>query len=320
MSCDSATDRRLRTAPFARRRSRGLTLIELLTALTIAMVFVGGTAMALIQMMRTNERAQARLEALGNGRHALDQISADLKLARRGPPGPPTLGQTLFHCENSTTTVTFTGNNRDDDSDSRVDEELFNGIDDDGDWSGTNDDRHARITSGVYERKSLKGIADPGDAHVNEDLRYTAASLRFRRFPAPSTPTTGVLQLKYTVESVFDGSPSVLVRELQALPTSPGDPVTTSTGPVAFNVVSFGVLLWDAQQRKWVDSWNAAGQPPGFELPVSALVSVTVYAGKKPLEQVDPSEPLETVTLSTMVNIEQMLASPQYASVRPTYP
>jgi hypothetical protein len=53
---------------------------------------------------------------------------------------------------------------------------------------------------------------------------------------------------------------------------------------------------------------------------VSVLVSITVYAGKKPLEQVDPAEPLETVTLSTVVNIEQVLASPQYAAARPVYP
>ena len=104
------------------------------------------------------------------------------------------------------------------------------------------------------------------------------------------------------------------------LPTTPGDPVTTSTGPVAFNVVSFGVLFWDAQQRKWVDSWNAQGKPAGLELPVSALLSITVYAGKKPLEQVDPAEPIDTVTQSTVVNIEQMLASPQYAALRPSYP
>ena len=290
---------------------RGLTLLELLIAIAIAAVFFGGAALAFVQIMHSNDRARARLEALANARHAIDQLSVDLKLARPGPPPDD-----LFRSQ--TAAGSYSGNLRDDDADNAVDEEVFDGADTDGDWVLAEHDRHVAIAPGVVERQPLAGIPDPGDANVHEDLAYGLTELVFRAHP--DTPTGPSREVRYYVTD-YDDEENVLVREVVDIPTNPGDPVTSSLAPVAFNVLSFCALYYDADAAGWTPTWDADLRiAPATTLPVSAYLSVTVHADTLPLSALPAGAELETVTLTTMVNIESVLASAQYDGLRPTYP
>ena len=293
---------------------RGLTLLELLMAVAIAAVFFSGAALAFVQILRSNDQARARLEALANARHAIDQISVDLKLARTGPPA---LIDNLFRSQ--TAAGPYSGNLRDDDADNAVDEEVFDGTDTDGDWVLAEHNRHVMIAPGVAERQPLAGIPDHGDANVHEDLAYGLTELVFRAFPASTGGTSR--EVRYYVTD-YDDEENVLVREVLEIPTNPGDPVTSSLAPVAFNVLSFSALYYDADAAGWTPTWDADLRilPATTKLPVSAYLSVTVHADTLPLSGLPAGSDLETVTLTTMVNIESVLASPEYDLLRPTYP
>ncbi len=308
-----------------RSRRRGMSLVELLVAMAIAGVFLSGTAMAFVQIMRANDLARVRMEALANARHALDQLSRDLITAT---DSAPTGGTPLFSTLISSSTPIMTGNLIDDDRDGAVDESLFTGEDNDGDWVAARDSRHVRLSDtnpAIVERKRLVGWSDPGDEMVLEDPRYVLSDLTFRFQPPPATSSAPFQKVEYGVKP-FDGEANVLVRSLvdEGLPV--GDPVTSSTGPVAFNVLSFGVLCYDANASvvpffsRWYNTWDATSRNPFWmKLPVSTYLTVTVYAGVIPLDKLPAGSRIETVTLTTMVNIEKMLASPQYQVTRPTY-
>ena len=307
-------------------RRRGLSLLELLIAMAVAGVFLAGAAMAFVQVIRTNDRARARMEALANARHALDQLSRDLITAT---DAAPTGGTPLFSTLISSSTPILTGNLIDDDQDGAIDESLFTGEDSDGDWAIASDDRHVQLSDtnpGIVERKRLVNRSDPGDEMVLEDPHFVLSDLTFRFQPPAGSTAAPYQRVTYGVTN-FDGEENVLVRSLLDEGGSPGDPVTSSTGPVAFNVLSFGVLCYGANESvvpffsRWYNTWDANSRPsPAWlKLPVSTYLTVTVYAGTIPLDKLPPGSRIETVTLSTMVNIETQLASPAYNLTRPTY-
>ena len=80
-------------------------------------------------------------------------------------------------------------------------------------------------------------------------------------------------------------------------------------------------LYWDVNRDSpyWAEEWDASTtppRPPGIVLPAAVYISVTVYAGQVPLDQVGPDEPMETMTASTVVDLESVLHDPRYESVR----
>ena len=309
-----------------RSRRRGMSLVEVLVAMAIAGVFLSGTAMAFVQIMRANDLARVRMEALANARHALDQLSRDLITAT---DSAPTGGTPLFSTGITSSTPILTGNLIDDDGDGAIDESEFTGVDTDGDWVAASHNRHVQLSDtnpGIVERKRLVGWSDPGDEMVLEDPAYVLSDLTFRFQPPVGTSTAPYQRATYGVTN-FDGEENVLVRTLLDEGVAPGDPVTSSTGPVAFNVLSFGVLCYSERlavipfTSGWINTWDAGAPPFGgaLRLPVSTYLTVTVYAGVIPLDKLPPGSRIETVTLTTMVNIEKMLASPQYQVTRTTY-
>ncbi|MGC8841308.1 MAG: PulJ/GspJ family protein [Candidatus Sumerlaeaceae bacterium] len=302
MSCSSTNREGGRLAIRAMAAPRGLTLVELLVALLFVAAVMGGAIVAFVGLQRHSRETKARLSAMAEARFALQSLSHDLAQAQLGPPSA--FPQNLFIGANS---VLAEGNRKDDDGDDRIDEEVYDGIDDDVDWSST-DDRHAQITPALFERPQGRGFPDLGDRHVDEDTKFGHADLRFR---IPGQTTGTVVEVHYYVGD-FDGKSNVLIREEV---TSAG----VEAGPIAFDVLSFTALFWDANPppgplRKWVTAWDSTQINPATEvpLPVSVALEVTVYAGTRPYQSLKPTEPIETVRLTTVINVEAALWHPNY--------
>lgn len=280
----------------------GFTTIELLVALLFVLGVLGGAIVAFVALQRHAQKTKAYLDAMSEARHALTTLSLDLAQAQFGPASA-TPKNFFVGSQN----VLATGNRFDDDGDGQIDEEVYDGKDNDGDWGSTSD-RHAAIAPTKYERPYGVGFPDLGDARVDEDTRFCRAELRFRM---PGDATTSPVEVRYYV-GTFDGQPNVLIREK----VTSG---SVESGPVAFNVLSFSALYWDSNApadatRTWKTSWNAAllNEATQVPLPVSVALEVTIYAGIEPIDRVAPSDPLPVVRLSTVVNIESALYHPNY--------
>ncbi|MCX7018951.1 MAG: type II secretion system protein [bacterium] len=298
-----------------RSARRALTLLELLVAITIALAFVGLLALAFTQINSASDQAQARLDAMANARHAIETLTVELKAARMGPPCAAPVN--LFTASNQTSA---SGNRINDDMDNQTDEEIADGLDNDGDWKAA-DDKHAMIGPAMYERGIYLGKADLGDGHVDEDNKFGSAALIFRTFPTGAPPSPGVRQVKAYIGS-YDGESSVLILEVTTYPCG-GIPVT-KTAPLAFNVVSFTALFWNqsATLPRWETAWDA--QNPAYygvlpELPMSVYLSISVFSGTPVRAGVPPQGPIETVTLNTVVDIESVLADPRLATRQGNY-
>lgn len=312
----------LRTRP---SHSRGLTLMELLVAVAITLAFLGSAVMAFIEIIHSSDRAQARLEAMANARHALETMTIEFKRAQIGPSGAVFQGATTAKVN---TDGSSNGNYTDDDGDGRIDEEDLDGRDQDGDWVVAADDKHAVLDAfgAISERHRFRGLADLDDGHVDEDCKFSTADVTFRTFPDTFNPTTSPRQVRFYLGEA-DGEPNVLLRELTLGAGTPN--AVTYTDPIAFNVLSFGVLFWDQNttqtteefQQYWKPSWDASAQNPSLcPLPPSVYLSMTMYAGTPlPFTSLAPGTPIETVTMSTAADIEAVLADPRYAQVRETY-
>ncbi len=281
---------------------RALTTVELLVALLFVLAVIGGAVVAFVALQRHAEETKAKLIAMAEARHALISLSTDLAQAQLGPASM--VPKDYFFGSNE---VQPTGNRKDDDGDGQTDEEVFDGKDDDGDWQAS-DDRHVEIAPGLFERPQGRNQADFGDSKVDEDTKFTRASLLFR---IPSETTGSITEVRYRL-GTFDDVPNVLIRETV---TSSG----TEAGPIAFNILSFSALFWDSNAppgptREWVNSWDSTTLtgPGNVPLPVSVLLEVTVYAGRRPYSELGPNDPIETVRLTTVVNVESALNHPNY--------
>lgn len=310
----------------AGRRERGLTLVETLVAIAVVLAFFGGAILAFLQILQTKEETQARLEAVANARHALETISLEVKRARVLPQDATTsataretfLGMTAFLTE---------GDRIDNDLDGQTDEEGFNGIDDDADWTAV-DDLHAVMTTGTLnyaERPTYRNVADLGDAHVDQDTVFSSSTLAFETFPTPGVSTQRIVT--FWVGNDFDGQPNTLMMRTEQF-----DPLTsTSTfqdAPIAYNVLSFMALYYDAgreptggpRPNPWRTDW-ASSDPTRDRTtvpstPVSVYLSVVTYSGTRPMSAIVPGQKLDTVKLDTVVNVEAVLADPRYAALR----
>ena len=292
--------------------TKGMTFLELMVAVAIAMAFMVGVVAAFIQIMQATNLAEAKLEAVNNARAALELMAIDIKAARIDPR------QSLQHFVGENYNLAY-GNGLDDDGDGGPpDEEIFNGRDDDltgPDWNVTRgDDRHA-VAGGLIERPFYFNSPDLGDGHVDEDCKFDVDRLTFRIFPDPTTPITRDDLITFEV-GTFEGEEHVLMRRIVHDPSLPNRIVKKE--PLAFNVMSLNLLYWDPNRipPDWSTSWNSFRAPnfvqPAIELPVAVFIAVTVYADTKPIEHYKPGDPIQTITLQTVVNIEQVLKDQRY--------
>ena len=312
---------------------RALTLIEVLTALTVALVFIGGVATAMLGIIRASDEAEAEVRATATARSAVDRMATELRQLQ--PDADRELRQ--FRLINRPLAY---GDNIDNDGDGLIDEEILNGRDDDGDWM-LGKDRH--VTVGLRaERNAFVGRPDLGDEGVDEDCRFSADEVSW------VVPGTGGNQRIGYRLGTFDGEDHVLLRVI----SQTGSPDVIE--PVVFEVVSLDILAWNANsviregvpfiptQPYWVEEWNSIPliqnpdrfvpgvNPPRFPdgtviptvepfyFPTALYIRVTVNAERVPLSEIPSSDwpqgdrPLKTVGVSTVVNIESVMKQPAY--------
>jgi len=296
-----------------RKSGGGWTLVEMLVALAVGSAFLAGVMTAFIQILRASDRSERMTEAYQNARAAVEAIAVYVKAARIEP------SQT-YQFFQGVNVPTLSGDRIDNDGDGRIDEELVNGLDDDGDWVLQRDDHHARMGAAVERRNSV-GRPDLGDGHVDEDCAFNHDRLSLAIFPDPTIPGSRDELTSFAL-GLWEGENFVLLQST-IQDASQGSTVP-QIDPLAFNVLSVNFLYWDPNRAEpyWVTQWDAFSglfPPPGIELPAAVFIKVTVYSGRKPIEQVVASnEPLETVSACTIVDIESVIHDPRYEQfVRP---
>ncbi len=310
-----------------------MSLVELLVALTITLIFVGSVATAFIQIIRAADEAEATVRAYTAARSAVDAIARDLRFLQLDTD--PDFHQLTLINRN----LTY-GDGIDNDNDGAIDEEFFNGLDDDGDWT-MQDDRHAQIGFST-ERWDFLGVDDYGDAGVDEDARFSADEITFIMPEGILFPGNPRHRVNYRMGN-FDGEENVLLRAVSVNPTVDGTGDSEVVEPIVFEVVSLDILAWNANSNTprsvrgiprayWVDSWDAEqinfpfvqvlrspeGDPdaPPFKLPAAFLVSVVVNAERQPLGEIPGwpfgNEQLKTVRMSTVVTVESVITDRRY--------
>ncbi len=293
----------------ASKTRQGVSLVELLVALAVASILILVIVATFAMIQRASNESRRLIEATANARAALETVSSDLK-ALTGP------SNARFKAQDNPLNY---GDGFDNDGDDRTDEEKPDGLDNDGDWS----DLHV-VTTTFTERTQYWGKADFGDAGVDEDNLFNSDSLRFRINP-PANPRYPYDDTNYDYEDVqysvheYDGMPNVLVRSVVRMKS--GVVATSSSAPLAYNVLSFNCLFWNpnvvASQQYWLEAWDSEGTlngtvNPRFLVPAVVLVELTVHADLKPLSSYTAGEPVETITMRTIVDVERVIQSPRF--------
>jgi len=291
--------------------ARSWTLLELLTAMAVGGIVLSGVALTFIQVLRASHRAERIIEATENARAAAETIAYFVKAARI----EPTLPYQYFQGLNVPTPA---GDRIDNDGDDVIDEEQPDGLDDDGDWVADRDERHVQIGNTVERRRLWRVRADLGDDRVDEDCVFHRDQLSLAIFAEPSLPGSRDEITSFSI-SAWEGEDNVLI--MRALRDVGSGNAAPTVEPLAWNVLSLNFLYWDPNQALpyWTETWDAmttATRPsPAIELPATVLISVTIYAGRAPLDQLSPTDPIETVTVNTMVNLEAVIHDPRYELV-----
>ncbi|MBN1901581.1 type II secretion system protein [Candidatus Sumerlaeota bacterium] len=295
------------------RYRKGVTLIELLVAITISGIFLAGVMETFVYILQSSEDAEAKLEAVTNARSALDTMSQEIKTARIDPRRP------IQFFYGSSVDLPY-GDAIDDDLDGRTDEEIRDGHDNDGDYAAVNDDLHIQLDGGVFERGNLINSPDLGDRNIDEDCRFSNDTLEFITFPDPNNPGFREKNVKYQI-TTFDGQPNVLVRRVIYNPHDP-DTRYEEQDPIAFNVLSISFLYWDPNRfpMDWLTAWDSLYAPmfpdPQIELPAAVHVALTVYSGAAPFQEYSAGQRVDAITLQTIVNIEQVLKDERYQNLK----
>ena len=287
--------------------------MELLVAIAITGIFLAGVMEGFVYILRTSEDAEAKIEAVTNARAALEIMSTEIKAARIDPRRP------IQFFRGQSQDVPY-GDGVDNDLDGIIDEEIHNARDDDGDYSSSEDDLHVGFGSGLFERKDLVNLPDLGDRHIDEDCRFANDILEFITFPDPNNPGYREKTVRYSI-STFDQQPGVLVRHVVYNPHDPASRYEEDD-PIAFNVLSLSFLYWDPNRipMNWITTWDSLYAPmfpdPQIELPAAVHISITVYSGTEPFNEYRPGQKAETITLETVVNIEQVLKDERYQNLK----
>lgn len=295
-----------------RRPPQGFTLLEIIVALAISLTFFTALYSSFNQVLRSTSRTRARVEAVRNGRSAIATMLDDIKTAQRSG------GLTLFVGTDSTRAF---GNGIDEDNDGNIDEEVLDGTDDETppDYTAGPDDNHATIAGfgSGGERFAFIGVADLGDFHVDEDVRFGNDTLSFRRFPG------GLISnevITYSVEdspSAAPNTPRVLMRSVATLFT---DTTTASaTTPLAFGVHGLDLLYWDqnATPPTWTTTWDSSVVAGTLTLPVSVYIRLTLHGDTQPLQTYTDGQEIRTVHMQMIVNVEDILTDAAYDALRP---
>ncbi len=301
----------------ALNRRRGLTLLELVVAITIVLIIMSGVVWSFVELLESHDKSRARMDATANARAAMEMLSAEVKRAKN------TTGTLGLAFQGETVSSVGGGDRVNNDQDTATDEELFDGTDNDGDWALATSDRHALIPAGgvqYAERPVFYQKLDLDDTDIDEDLGETSASVVFDTFDVPGEPLDR--RVRFYVGADADGQQNTLMREIRGT-----DPVTSATvitsGPVCYNVVSFGMLFWNQANAKtasanpWETIWPSASASITTVAPSSVYLQISVYSGTPlSLEELPGNREIETVTVSTMVNVEAVLADPIYFAQR----
>lgn len=315
MSCVSSN-------PWGPRRPRSaFSLLELLVAMLVTMLFLGGVYTTFVQISKGHQASEARMEALRSGRAALATIGEELKAVNtRG-------NKTQYHFLGVHFSF-ISGDGNDNDRDGLVDEEEVDGVIDSPTTStnALDSDRHALLADGLQERPNWVGSADQGDAEVDVDAVFGRDVLTFRVYPTGGASGVDYKQITYEVKD-FDNQSNVLVRRVEIYP-SDGSMGQVAEAPLAFNVAGFDLLYWNPDPTLpqlllgWNTDWDSDifNSIPGvnFMLPASVYIRLTLNADPRPAETVqaaraeNPDAPMDVITLETTVNIEEIIGDSQY--------
>lgn len=297
-----------------RSRQLGMTLMEMIVAITIILTIMTGVVWSFVELLESHDKSRARMDATANARAAMEMLSTEVKRARN------TTGTVALAFTGRTDSVAGNGDRVNQDQDADTDEELLDGADNDGDWIIASD-RHAIIPAGgvqYAERPVFYQQPDLGDAHIDEDLGATSATVEFDTFDVPGEPLDR--RVRFYIGTDAEGTPNTLMRELTGTDPTTSSTVTTS-GPVCYNVASFGLLFWDHSQAKtatanpWQTEWPVSGALT--VAPSTVYARISVYAGTPiPLNELPATTEIETVTLISVINVEAVLADPTYVAQR----
>ncbi|MDX2176032.1 MAG: hypothetical protein SF028_06130 [Candidatus Sumerlaeia bacterium] len=310
------------------RTSRAVTLTELLVAMVISVIFVGSVVMVFTLTLDASDETRRSSDAHNRARAAAEAITQDLKFLQVDP----LLGITADTLVLVDQPLAY-GDLVDNDRDGFLDEETVDGADDEPttDWV----DQH-QVVNFRTERSAYVGFPDLGDLGVDDDTVFSRDQVAFLRTLGPSAiPGVPIRErVAYRIDT-FDGEDNVLVREVTTFDPSVSPDVTVLE-PVVFDVVSLDILAWNSNtdgfvpvQPYWLTAWDSSAFPfgtrplnaplgvPPFAYPTSFFVRVVVSAEKVPLAEIGPwflqNRPLKTETAQTVVNVESVLGSAEYA-------
>ena len=285
--------------------------------MAIALTFLSALYSSITQLLRASDETRARVEAMRNGRAALLTLADEFKAISRSGSDYLVLGV------NNDTSY---GDRIDNDGDGSVDEESVDGRDEDADYNSLTDDQHALIaTVGIvnfYERQDFVLEDDLGDLNVDEDVVFGDDTLDFQLFPPAIDASLTSATISYALGTI-DGQAHTLLRTAKIEDVGGS---TTTVSPLAFGVLGLDFMYWDpngtpgavlrADRPYWVTDWDSgdAGSfdPPQLELPASIYVRLTLYADRRPIESYDAGAAVETVTVDTVVNLEDIIGDGSY--------
>jgi hypothetical protein len=290
----------------------------MLISMAIALTFLSALYTSFIQLMRASDAMRARVEAMRHGRAAILTLTDEFRAISRSGADYLLVGvsEKLTH-----------GDGRDNDEDGSVDEEAVTGRDDDGDYNSLTDDNHAFISTPVlgldlFERFNFLLVDDLGDFKVDEDVVFGNDTLQFQLFPPAIDASLTSATISYGLGSL-DGRSHVLLRTAKV---EDGGGTTTTLAPLAFGVLGLDFLYWDPNRDHsavdphdrpyWVMDWDSRDSgsfdPPGLPLPASIYVRLTLYADRRPLASYQAGEPVDTLILQTVVNLEDIIGDATY--------
>jgi prepilin-type N-terminal cleavage/methylation domain-containing protein len=301
------------TKPFShhpRPGSSGFTLLEILLAVAISSAFLAGAYTAYIQISKAHDASEARMDALRNARAALVTMSRELKsdIMADSQVGLTSVNKVLAF-----------GDGIDNDGDGKIDEEIVDGkLDEAGGETGVSETSYHAKLGNLYERPLFTSQPDLGDAQVDVDAKFGHDEITFRTAPPPGMISKTISY--YINETTFDGHPNVLMRHTEIESPDGGTPLTTDA-PLAFGVLGLDLLYWNPnaqpQDQGWVVAWDSRLSDnfasPKLPLPASIYLRLTMYADPRPQAAVAiDGQPVQTVTLETVVDFEQTIGSKKY--------